>query len=85
MSGPASIPIDPEMRQAIIQRTAEILADRAEAHLGTLDRFSLIKTPTAAQMFGVTRQYIGRKFTTHAINERETGVLLADIKAALGQ
>lgn len=85
MGHPSTIPIDPEMREAIITRTAEILADRAQAELGTLDRFILIKTPTVAQMFGVTRQYIGRKFQTHAINDRETGVLLADIKTALGQ
>ena len=84
MSGLPSIPVDPELRQQIIQRTAEILAARAEAELGGIDQLILIQLPTAAQMFGVTRTYIGRKFTTHALTDRSLGVRLADLKAALG-
>lgn len=84
MGHPSTIPIDPEMREAIIQRTAEILAARAEAELGGIDQLILIQLPTAAQMFGVTRTYIGRRFTTHALTDRSLGVRLSDLKEALG-
>jgi len=72
--------LDESTTLEIIERTAQILADRIEAEFGRLDEIVLIDVSTAAQALGCSRPHVRKVLPPVRVSPRLEGISLAAIK-----
>jgi len=72
--------LDPETQAAVIERTAELLADRVCAEMGGLDGLLVVDLGTVSQMTGQSKAWVRNFLPVKRITPRTSGVLLADLK-----
>ena len=72
--------LDESTTLEIIERTAQILADRIEAEFGRLDEIVLIDVSTAAQALGCSRPHVRKVLPPVRVSPRLEGISLAALK-----
>jgi hypothetical protein len=72
--------LDESTTLAIIERTAQVLANRIEAEFGRLDEIVLIDVSTAAQALGCSRPHVRKVLPPVRVSPRLEGISLAAIK-----
>ena len=75
--------LDPEAREEVIQRAAQLLADKVAAAASGIEDIILIDLSTVAQCLGTTRKYAAKILPITHISERVSGVRLSALKAHL--
>jgi hypothetical protein len=77
--------LDPEAREEVIQRAAQLLADKVASAASGIEDIILIDLSTVAQCLGTTRKYAARILPITHISERVSGVRLSALKTHLNQ
>jgi hypothetical protein len=72
--------LDDDTKLEIIERTAQVLADRIQAEFGRLDEIVLIDVSTAAQALGCSRPHVRKVLPPVRVSPRLEGISLAALK-----
>lgn len=75
--------LDPKTDAALLERTAEILADRVVTAAGGIESLIVLDLATVAQMTGMTKCNVRNVFPVRRVTTRLSGVTLKDIKRHL--